>query len=101
MKEPLSVYRKANDGSISRRSPIRILTHQMALLTSLKVSSGFRYSMQNNHRRALEQTKLQAARTSYAHDREFADGLIRQNLSGEQCVSSAWSHSAFGLSSLP
>ena len=78
LKEPLSVYRKANDESISRRSPMRTLTHQMALLNKLEsflVASG---TLQNNHRRALEQTRFQAARTSYAHDREFADGLIRQ-----------------------
>ena len=78
LKEPLSVYRKANDESISRRSPMRTLTHQMALLNKLEsflVASG---TLQNNHRKALEQTRFQAARTSYAHDREFADDLIRQ-----------------------
>jgi len=78
LKEPLSVYRRANSESISRRSPIGTLTHQMALLNKLEsflLTSG---TLRDNHRRALEQTRFQAARTSYAHDREFADGLIQQ-----------------------
>lgn len=78
LKEPLSVYRRANDGSISLRSPIRTLTHQMALLNKLEsflVDSG---ALQDKHRRAFEQTRFRAARMSYAYDREFADGLVRQ-----------------------
>ena len=77
LKEPLSVYRRANNESISRRSPMRTLSHQMALLNKLEsflVASG---PLQNNHRRALEQARFEAARTSYAHDREFAENLIR------------------------
>lgn len=78
LNEYLSVYRRANDGSISLRSPIRTLTHQMTLLNRLErflIDTG---RLQDNHRRALEQTRFRAARTSYAHDREFADGLIRR-----------------------
>jgi glycosyltransferase involved in cell wall biosynthesis len=78
LSEPLSVYRKANDGSISRRSPIKTLTHQTTLLNKLEnflIASG---KLQDKHRRALEQTRFQAARTSYAHDREFAESLIGQ-----------------------
>jgi glycosyltransferase involved in cell wall biosynthesis len=78
LNEPLSVYRRANDRSISLRSPLRTLTHQMTLLNRLEsflIDSG---RLQGKHRRELEQTRFRAARTSYAHDREFADGLIRQ-----------------------
>jgi glycosyltransferase involved in cell wall biosynthesis len=78
LREPLSVYRRANDGSISRRSPIRTLTHQAHLLKKLEnflVASG---KMQNKHRRAFEQTRFEAARTSYPHDKGFAEELVRQ-----------------------
>jgi glycosyltransferase involved in cell wall biosynthesis len=78
LREPLSVYRKAGDSSISRRSPIKTLTHQMALLNKFEdflVTSG---KMQDKYRRALAQARFQAARTAYAHEQGFAKGLIRQ-----------------------
>jgi len=78
LNEPLSVYRRANVDSISLRSPVRTLTHQMALLNKLEkflVDSG---ALQDKHRGALDQIRFRAARTSYPHDREFAYGLIRQ-----------------------
>lgn len=78
LSEPLSVYRKAGDSSISRRSPIKTLTHQMALLNKFEdflVKSG---KLQQKHRRELSQIRFQAARTAYAHEREFAENLIRQ-----------------------
>src|SRR5262249_47512646 len=78
LREPLSVYRRANDGSISRRSPIRTLAHQATLLNKLEYFLATSGKLQDKHRRALEQTRFQAARTSYAHDREFAEELVRQ-----------------------
>jgi len=41
----------------------------MALLNKLESFLVAYGRLQNNHRRALEQTRFQAARTSYAHDR--------------------------------
>lgn len=78
LREPLSVYRRANDGSISRRSPMRTLTHQATLLNKLENFLAASGKLQDKHRRALEQTRFQAARTSYAHDREFAEDQVRQ-----------------------
>lgn len=76
--EPLSVYRKAGESSISRRSPMKTLTHQMALLNKFEdflVQSG---KLQEKYGRELAQTRFQAARTAYAHEREFAESLIRR-----------------------
>ena len=39
------------------------------------VASG---KLQDKYRRALAQARFQGARTAYAHDREFAENLIRQ-----------------------
>jgi glycosyltransferase involved in cell wall biosynthesis len=78
LSEPLSVYRKAGESSISRRSPMRTLKHQMALLNKFEdflVASG---KLQDKYHRALAQTRFQAARTAYAHERRFAEDLIRQ-----------------------
>jgi glycosyltransferase involved in cell wall biosynthesis len=78
LQEPLSVYRKAGDSSISRRSPMKTLTHQMALLNKFEdflVTSG---KLQDKYRRALAQARFQAARTAYTHERGFAEDLIRQ-----------------------
>jgi hypothetical protein len=71
--EPLSVYRKVDGASISRRSPLRTLTHKMALTDQLEaylVASG---KLKDEHRRALAQARFEAARTAYAYDKEFAE----------------------------
>jgi glycosyltransferase involved in cell wall biosynthesis len=78
LREPLSVYRIASDSSISRRSPIKTLTHQMALLNRFEeflVASG---KLQDKYRQGLAQTRFQAARTAYVHERGFAEDLIRK-----------------------
>ena len=50
----------------------------MALLNKFEdflVTSG---KLQDKYRRALAQTRFQAARTAYAHEKGFAEDLIRQ-----------------------
>jgi glycosyltransferase involved in cell wall biosynthesis len=78
LSEPLSVYRKAGDSSISRRSPIKTLTHQMALLNKFEEFLVISGKQQDKYRRELAQARFQAARTAYAHERGFAEDLIRQ-----------------------
>jgi glycosyltransferase involved in cell wall biosynthesis len=76
--EPLSVYRKVDGASISRRSPLRTLTQKKALTDKLEtylVASG---KLKSKHRLALAQARFEDARTAYAYDEEFADNLIRQ-----------------------
>jgi glycosyltransferase involved in cell wall biosynthesis len=78
LREPLSVYRKVDGSSISLRSPLRTLTHKMALTNKFEeylVASG---KLEGAHRRALAQARFEAARTAYGYDREFAENLIRQ-----------------------
>jgi hypothetical protein len=76
--EPLSVYRKVDNASISRRSPLRTLAQKIALTDNLEaylVASG---KLKDEHRRALAQARFEAARTAYAYDKEFAENLIRK-----------------------
>jgi glycosyltransferase involved in cell wall biosynthesis len=76
--EPLSVYRKVDNASISRRSPLRTLAQKIALTDKLEaylVASG---KLKDEHRRALAQARFEAARTAYAYDKEFAENLIRK-----------------------
>jgi glycosyltransferase involved in cell wall biosynthesis len=78
LSEPLSVYRKVNGASVSRRSPMKTLTHQMGLMNRFEeylVASG---KLKDEHRRALARARFEAARTAYAYDKEFAENLIRK-----------------------
>src|SRR5262249_1139003 len=78
LREPLAVYRRAGESTISRREPMRTLTHQMALLNKFEdflVTSG---KLQNKYRHALAQTRFRAARTAYTHEKGIAEDLIRQ-----------------------
>jgi glycosyltransferase involved in cell wall biosynthesis len=76
--EPLSVYRKVDGASISRRSPLKTLIQKTALTDKLEaylVASG---QPKGKHRLALAQARFEDARTAYAYDKEFAEKLIRQ-----------------------
>jgi hypothetical protein len=57
LREPLSVYWKVDNASISRRSPLRTLAPKIALTDNLEAYLVAAGKLKDEHRRALAQAR--------------------------------------------